>query len=317
MASAARDFYDQVIAGGVPFIDALPASADPVHENEWRDFKLYDPRREKDSRTNWSELLSAFANTEGGVVIWGVDARRDATSGIDRVSGVTAIKDAPQWAEKLRRWLLEATNPPVSGVQLQALTYPGTNDGFVVCLIPESTFKPHRAEFAENKPYRIRVADNTVVPNPALLRAMFFPQPRREIWLHAHCDGRHADPQGRTATLSIDIENRGPLSIRDLSLHATHGMARVGLDANRNAGFALVHLESTNESVWQRTAPIHPSQPCNCGFIQFSGGHALDVEFTLYQLDCVPLVVKAFLVLRYSRSDKFQFLPAVTMGEDS
>ena len=87
MASAAHEYYKLICGQSDPFtyLNNLPAAADPVTENEWRDFKEYHAgSREKGCRDAWSEALTAFANTEGGVVVWGLTAKRE--KGIDRVT---------------------------------------------------------------------------------------------------------------------------------------------------------------------------------------------------------------------------------------
>lgn len=44
---------------------------------------LNSPGFNRDDKKNLAELLSGFANSQGGIIIWGVDARRD-NQGVDR-----------------------------------------------------------------------------------------------------------------------------------------------------------------------------------------------------------------------------------------
>ena len=66
-------------------------------------------------------------------------------------------------------------DPPVQGVEIRAITEgPHVTEGFVVCLIPGSIFKPHRAVRAE-KEYYFRVGDSNRTIPTGMLRTLFHP----------------------------------------------------------------------------------------------------------------------------------------------
>lgn len=91
------------------------------------------------------------------------------------------ISDPPVFESSLRDWIRDATNPPVTGVEYQSYLN-SSGEGFVVCLIPESMHKPHRAEF-ESKNYYYRAGDDFLIVEPGLLRTLFYPQSIPNIWL--------------------------------------------------------------------------------------------------------------------------------------
>jgi Schlafen, AlbA_2 len=73
------------------FFDQISSSADPskylqelVHnrktENDFLEFKGASRVTDVQVRGFWSEALSGFANTEGGVLIWGIRTDRMQTS---------------------------------------------------------------------------------------------------------------------------------------------------------------------------------------------------------------------------------------------
>ena len=68
-------------------------------------------------KANWSTALSGFANTEGGVLIWGIRAAANPSSGIDGAESLDLVPDPPQFAQKLRDLSLQATVDPVPGVE--------------------------------------------------------------------------------------------------------------------------------------------------------------------------------------------------------
>ena len=154
MASRAEEYFKQIKNSASPaeFLKGLLTSKPPRFEDEWLEFKG-NPHNDRDGINAWSKSLSAFANTEGGVLIWGIDARKKDNT--DSASGLRLITNTSEFKSRLLELLIGATDPPVSGVQIEEIVEPpGSKQGFVVCLIPESEYKPVRAEL-EMKQYYI------------------------------------------------------------------------------------------------------------------------------------------------------------------
>jgi len=180
MASRARQFFEQITGYTNPpeFLKRLVATRRP--ENEFLDFKS-GKAQEKDAKRLWSEALSGFANTEGGVVVWGIDARREASPDdpsvkLDTACGFLYVEKPTSFAQILKDWQLEATEEAPGGVEI--VPYPSEPDGsgFIVCYVPEGRQKPYRASRAQDRQYYIRIGSSfTVIPH-ALLRTLFYPQ---------------------------------------------------------------------------------------------------------------------------------------------
>jgi hypothetical protein len=164
-------FFEQIFSSSDPFefLSALVGSNPPTLETDWLDFK--GNPQEKDTLKIWSEAVSGFANTGGGVLIWGIDAR--PVDGVDCASSLSLVPSPTSLRSKLQTNLHCTTNPPVQDVQIREIPGP-TGAGFLVCFVPESPHKPHRAEQAKQQ-YFIRAGASFVVPSPPLLRQMFFP----------------------------------------------------------------------------------------------------------------------------------------------
>src|SRR5437588_621036 len=123
--------------------------ADPQAETEWLDFKgarWNDPKRgtvllsDGQAKEIWGQALSAFANTQGGVLVFGIDARKNAND-VDAAVGFARVKDPGAFASRLRQLHPHATDPPVLGVEVEAWEDPAAaGDGAVLCHVPES---PH------------------------------------------------------------------------------------------------------------------------------------------------------------------------------
>src|SRR5262245_5485191 len=158
-------------------------STPPTYEADWLDFKVGDdpaiPDKKKlaeEQQKVWSKALSAFANSGGGVLIWGIKAEKDKATGIDAASDYCPVPDVHQFVSRLQELHRQATEPPVLNVEYLAVPKSATDpSGFVACWIPESAFKPHRAEYVEGTPFFIRAGDNSAPAGVALLRYLFHP----------------------------------------------------------------------------------------------------------------------------------------------
>jgi hypothetical protein len=310
MPSAAHEYFKLIFGQADPFayLNNLPGEPEPVLENEWRDFKEYKGG-EKELRNCWSEALSAFTNTGGGVVVWGISARR-GDSGIDRVDASHPLDKPDEWAGKLKAWILEATNPPASGVEIK-VAKDKKGRGFVVCLIPESQSKPHRMEFDKRKPYLIRVADNCVPPNPALLRSMFFPRPRADIDLVLRSSPSR--DRGKSHSLFLELQNVGDTSVVEGALAIDCPAGSCSFESGRDScGFVWPPNDRSAAILVHRT--FHPGARYEMGTIQHPERY-VRLEFRLRQLNCPPLGIWAEPDLHQSREDRFRLAPKASPAE--
>jgi hypothetical protein len=263
--SNARQMYARLTgdsAGGLLAIRGLVNSTPLTFENEWRDFKG-QPRNDKDVKEIWSEALGAFANTGGGVIVWGIDCRKQ--DGIDAACGFRLIDDPPAFLSRLKELLPEATEPPVQGIEMEYFCDPNeAQKGFVVCLIPESETKPHRSEFADRQWY-IRVSDRCEVCPPPLLRSLFDAKGHCRFELHARITLRcHPVHRWPYLELVFSLLNTGTASAHDLVL-------RVG---TRSFEPFLKDWEFSSENsggLLEARKPLHPLQIVPAFSIQLRG----------------------------------------------
>ncbi len=179
--SLARDFFDKILAPGEDNAANIRSLIGSKLEDDWLDAKrayLDTKQRENDCKENWSKLLGGFANNQGGVVIWGLDARPTNFNGrmIDVINGDFPINDPQLFCSKLMEWRRQATDPPLANVQIRLVLLPNDpNKGFVVCFIPDGPHKPYRSEDA-GKSYWLRVGGSTILMPRSVLQSMFYPK---------------------------------------------------------------------------------------------------------------------------------------------
>ena len=140
--SRAQQFFDQIVSRPDPvkFLEDLVTNKQA--EDSYLEFKGVGKIQDKDTKKYWSKALSGFANTEGGVVVWGIRAEKapsvtDASNKIDTATDLDLADHPDTFAQKLKDVMLQATIDPVQGVQIRHLDKTPGGQGFVVCLIPE------------------------------------------------------------------------------------------------------------------------------------------------------------------------------------
>ncbi len=225
MPSNARAFYDQFLQeiDRNAFLAGLVTTPPSSFETEWLDFK--GNPQPKDVLKTWSEAVSGFANTEGGVLIWGIDCRK--VDNVDAASSLSLIDNPLALKSRLLTNVNQTTDPPVQGIDITVVEG-SSGGGFVVCFIPESNNKPHRSEQTTNKPYMIRCGDSFVIPSPSLLRSMFYPKVSADLRVEVQAASGDRLPvawsEPRTppyAAFIVTISNQGNASAENTLLVCT------------------------------------------------------------------------------------------------
>ncbi len=165
----AEELFDRLKHGGLGAIEDLLADAQP--ESLFLDFKR--SHRDGVGRTledsdnkNLSKGISGFANAEGGVLIWGIDCRRNE-DGIE-VTQKHALVDAGGFRTKIEGAISRATVPPHAKIEtIHILDESGTGAGYVVVLVPKSESGPVRSVKTSN--YHVRTgSDNSIISHDVL-----------------------------------------------------------------------------------------------------------------------------------------------------
>src|SRR5258708_788503 len=92
-------------ADPVAYLRAMVGSATPTTESEYLEFKGWAGPKytlaEKDEGRIWSEALSSFATTSGGVLVWGIDARKNPQTGVDEAGMLALVLDPNRLRSRL------------------------------------------------------------------------------------------------------------------------------------------------------------------------------------------------------------------------
>jgi hypothetical protein len=105
-----------------------------------------------DDRRNLAKALSGFANSDGGLIVWGVNAR-PGNDGVDCAQEATPVEDPKRLVGCLNEFTGQSVSPIVDGVEHKSLSLEN-GTGFGVTLVPASDSGPHMARNREDRYYK-------------------------------------------------------------------------------------------------------------------------------------------------------------------
>jgi hypothetical protein len=244
-----RDKYEQIDEVKINnYID------EGKEENLRLDFKLTETTdfSRRNDRKNFAKSLSGFANSSGGLIVWGVEANDNNEEGIDCASGKQEIENIGQFLTKLNEYTGDATSPVVEGV-LHKSVETSNGKGFAISLVPESINGPHMAKLGEDRYYK-RSGDSFYKMEHFDVADMFGRRPRPELHLRAQPIGIHKRhrPREQSIEILLCIQNMGrgtakaPFLAVDLPENAR--VSPYGLDGNGEHGLPRLTRHSSGDN---------------------------------------------------------------------
>lgn len=257
-SSQAKTFFDDINImekeKGFELLKNLIDKENKFYEQDWIDFK--GAPKQNDMKKIWSKAISGYANSCDGIIVWGIDARKDEDTNIDYASELSLVDEPEIFKSRLQELQRQSTDPPVGNIEYWHAFDPDNKDkGFVVCFIPESPFKPYRAD-AAGRNYYIRAGDSFQVPSVSLLKRLFYPEFHAFLWPELRAKKEeskiivegyiHNSGVGTAKNVVIAMEtdsNLGDFSMVDNSWNVVDHNAVE--NKNQSAAFSLIN-------------PIHP-----------------------------------------------------------
>jgi hypothetical protein len=239
---------------------ALKGMLGTQEEGEHLDFTIFKDRQDAEKKV--AKSLCAFANTEGGVLIFGVETKEDA-SNVETASKLVPIPEAQKEAQWLKDRSRFIADPPIIGVSIQAICPSSLNGaGFIACYVPESKLAPHRTSGAAGFKWLMRTRTDCIDIPPSHLRRMFYPEYR--VRMHAFFQNYeesdsmfvHLSQPGSTMKrFTMSLCNLGQISARDASFTAWLSwgeLHRRKVGTNTAVFFPNNHFEELG-------GPLHPT----------------------------------------------------------
>jgi len=208
----AHELFQRLREGRCSALDELIDDREP--ESLFLDFKR-SPQEgaaknlAPDDNKNLSKAISGFANASGGVVVWGVDCRRDNTTG-NEVVEKHPLLDAGGFNTKLQAAISRTTIPAHPGVQVLFFDEPTQSPaGYAVVYVPQSLIGPIRSLVTNH--YHVRTgSDFSFVPHD-VLAGMFGrpPRPNADLNLISHPARLNSSPGHLTLAFGLVAVNLG------------------------------------------------------------------------------------------------------------
>lgn len=199
----------------------------------------------RDDRKNFAKALSGFANSSGGLLVWGVQATRNQ-DGIDCATGSSIIQPCASFLAKLNQREGECVFPVVDGVQHKAISI-GGDSGYAATLIPESDSGPHMAKAGEDRYYK-RSGDSFYRMEHYDIADMFGRRKRPQLSLGARIAQAGSCTKGgipyRVVHVFLLLENHGRGSAKSpylaTRIEPPHRFWEFGTDGNRSTGLPVI-----------------------------------------------------------------------------
>jgi len=208
--SRAEDIFERIRHRGLPEIREFIQTRQS--EELFLDFKRSSDcgrgaRLSDNDRNNLARAMSGFANSEGGVLVWGVDCSR-TIDGADVANGLFPVEDPQRFRSWIEGAISGCTVPPHPNVANIVVPNDDENTGYVVTLIPKSNHAPHQA--IPKRQYYIR-AGSDFVPTPHdVLSGLFGRRPQPHVFQMFTIAPARLDNDGVHFELGIMIHNDGP-----------------------------------------------------------------------------------------------------------
>ncbi len=179
-------------------------------------------RLDQNDRQNLAKAISGFGNSEGGVIVWGIDCRNQPESGdVPGDSDEFLIHNPKRFLSWLEGAVSGCTVPPHPDIRHRAIVTSSKDKGYVATYIAKSHLAPHQC--LKPLQYYIR-AGSDFVPTPhAVLAGMFGRQPQPDVshgWVVKPAQIVPGTMAQRTESVRFELHfilnNQGPGLARDL-----------------------------------------------------------------------------------------------------
>ena len=224
--STAKELWEALCSGATSITDLIN---NRIAESLILEYKTV-PANYQDGtlRATVSRVVSGFANSAGGIVLWGVatGGKGDSRDVPVDVPGVTDLESFIHWLKDL---IPNAVQPAcMTDTKRISPTVVGT-------YIPQSDLPPHQAVLEKNKPYYTRLDGQFKVMEYHMLADMFGRRRRPSLILGVEHRGTNLqDGPGlsenatvSTFYFSLRNEGRGPARYPTAVLKINHGGSRV------------------------------------------------------------------------------------------
>lgn len=243
--------------------------ADGRWEDLQLDFKMSESNFSKpEDRKVLARAVSGFANSAGGLIVWGVETKAATPDDAIVASALRPLADPRLFMSRLQEYSGAAATPVVDGVEHRLVSDNKSIGAFAVTIVPESVAGPHMAKLGEDRYYK-RTGDRFAKMEHFDIADMFGRRARPDLQVWAARRGQfevvvRVVNRGRGAAMApfVGLKYPGPW-----------GLSQWGLDGAGSFGIPV--LPGSNENAprfaGDASVVVHPNVSIDVAIIKWKG----------------------------------------------
>ncbi|HTR22912.1 MAG TPA: hypothetical protein VMI10_02945 [Terriglobales bacterium] len=250
----------------------------------------------------FSKAASGFAHQQGGVLIWGIEARKDH-NGIDQAKTLKPFANLKQFKQTLEDYTKYATDPVVDGVLHRAIFVNDNeagNEGMIASHFPRSA-AVHRALGGTTDNFYKRHGHSFTPLSTEDIRALFFRTLSPDLKLTVNLSEARWQGTDFRRHYRFELQNIGASAARFVSAYLfLSGYAPTSLnwyDGEGNLGFPIGKLIEAGQNnlygklfIMSGDMMLYPGQSITFAtLVAFSKSEqAPRIKYTLYAENMIP-----------------------------
>ncbi len=271
-----------------------------MQESLFIDFKTsstLDGVPTKDDKSNFKEAIAGFAHQEGGVIVWGINCRKNTKTNIDEAINEKTIPNVGDFKSKLFDTFPYTTEPLVDGVQ-SSLIIRNTSDtdGFLVVYIPKSN-NTHRVMESKKGYFSFKRYGDKFLPVGTVedIRSLLFRQLAPELSITFYNPGR---TNLGDFSFRLSIKNKGRTVAKFVSLSVKFDVSQVDVYNHmgnldwKTWGYTT-NIDSSHIFMINNGFVLHPEQELPvfraCSFFEENKKMPTELSYTLYAEGMEPV----------------------------
>lgn len=180
--SRASELFEKIKKAGEKQIDDFIITR--KSEELFLDFKRSSDNGEgrflsQNDRNNYAKAICGFGNSEGGVIVWGIDCSKQP-DGSDIAKTKFPLRDVKKFVSLLEGFTSATTLPQHSKVENYPIPIDKNRAGFVITYVPQSSTTPLQSIY--NKQFYIRAGSNFEPTPYQVLAGMFGKRPQPYVY---------------------------------------------------------------------------------------------------------------------------------------
>jgi len=193
-------------------------------EDLYLDFKTKDSKQATatvNDQHNLAKAVSGFGNSDGGLIVWGVDARKKAgdPESPDVASELRPIEKLSTFHAHLNDLIRGATKPVVPGVVNYRVYEDKAEDrGYVITVVRPGDHPPYRAEYGSGNHFYKRAGSQFYPMEPYDLRDVVFRRSYPKVEVELFRELLTSTASRHVYSLGVVLRNRGPVSLTGFKL---------------------------------------------------------------------------------------------------